>query len=577
VMPLTGLGTGWGTPEEALQTAGVQLFLNAARRSQPGLTLGPDNLEPVSEILRLTDGMPLGIVLAAAWVDMLSIADIAAEIGKSLDFLETSATDAPDRHRSIRAVFDYTWRLLDTDEQQVFAALSVFRGGFTRDAAEAVAGASLRDLANLAGKSLVTPNPDSGRYSFHELLRQYAEEELEKDSTRFEAVRQAHADFYGNLVSAAFALFPAGEQRQMMTTIDQDMENIRVAWRHYLAMRNPSGVLKMIGGLWAFFESSGWYQASLTLAGEAVDTFENTEDPVAVVARSYVLAVHGANLVLVGQSDVGLAAGDRAVEGMRRYGTSEGLFFSLYMKAQSLLYLSRPADASVFADEALALGDEPDARWGQRLFWAAGLKNLRAFAALVTGDVPHAVELLRESASVLEPVGDLYYMTWNLGHQARVALGDGRREDALELFRQSADRARELGFLRGMQVSLAAFGDISLATGRLEDAEAAFIEALDAASRTRMVPEMLGAMVSIATAFAASRRGREAVELLATVVAEPASSRQLFTKTTPINAMAAAELDKLRTQLDPAEYEAAHAAGSSRPYGVAAKELVASI
>lgn len=577
IMPLTGLDIGWDTPEQALQTSGVRLFLDTARRLKPRLTIEPEDLEPLSEILRLTGGMPLGILLAAAWVDMLSIPQIGAEIAKSLDFLEATTADTPDRHRSIRAVFDYTWRLLNPDEQRVFAALSVFRGGFTREAAEAVAMASLRDLANLAGKSLVTPNSDSSRYSVHELLRQYAQAELEKDAARSYEIREAHADHYSDFTEASLRLFPSSDQRLMLTTIEQELDNIRPAWRHYLVTSNPAGVLKMVGGLWISYEIRGWYHATLDLFGEAVDAFDDSEEAAAIVARSYILAVHGATLGLLGQPDAAVATVAKAVEGMRSFGSPADLFFALQMEAQTLLYLGRLDDVAAAVDEAIALGEEPNPQWAERHFWTAGFKNLGAFVALATGDAPRAMRLLEESSIVLEPLDELYYMSWNLGHRARVALGEERLHDAIDLFTESAERARQLGFLRGLQISTAAVGDISLATGQLSAAEAAFIESLDAADRTSMVPEMLGAMVKIGSVFAASGRQTAAVELLATVLAEPASNQQLFTENTPINANAAAELEKLRVALDPGEYEESFAVGSARSYGVVSKELIDSV
>ncbi|MCH7844791.1 MAG: adenylate/guanylate cyclase domain-containing protein, partial [Acidobacteria bacterium] len=164
VLSLAGLETTWDQPDEAMQASGAQLFLETANRSNPGFVIESDDLDALAEILRLTGGMPLGILLAAAWVDMLPIAEIAVEIGKSADFLETEMGDIPDRQRSIRAVFDYSWALLSPEERATFMALSVFRGGFSREAAESAAGASLRSLASLVSKSLLTANPDTGRY-----------------------------------------------------------------------------------------------------------------------------------------------------------------------------------------------------------------------------------------------------------------------------------------------------------------------------------------------------------------------------------------------------------------------------
>src|SRR5690606_8111449 len=132
--------------EEALHGySAVELFLQGARQVRPGFEMGDADLPHVAHICRLVEGMPLGLLLAAAWIEVLTPAEIAAEIQRSLDFLETGLRDVPERQRSIRAVFDHSWRLLDEREREVFAALSVFRRGFTREAAWEVCGAELRD------------------------------------------------------------------------------------------------------------------------------------------------------------------------------------------------------------------------------------------------------------------------------------------------------------------------------------------------------------------------------------------------------------------------------------------------
>ena len=229
VLALAGLETTWHTPDEATQASGVRLFIDAATRSDPSFELRADDLDPLAQILQLTDGLPLGILLSAAWVDMLPLGEIAAEIGKSVDFLETEMGDLPERQRSIRAVFDYSWALLTPEDRNTFMALSVFRGGFSRVAAEAVAGASLRGLASLVGKSLLTANPDTGRYAVHELLRQYAAAELEQDPDRRREVVNDHAAYFADRMGEAPALMAGGRQTELLVAIEEDMENVRLA------------------------------------------------------------------------------------------------------------------------------------------------------------------------------------------------------------------------------------------------------------------------------------------------------------------------------------------------------------
>jgi predicted ATPase len=167
----------WETPVDALEYSAVKLFLQSARRVKSDFTLKPDDLHYLAHVCRQVHGMPLGILLAAAWLDMLSLQEISQEIVKSLDFLETEQQNVPIRQRSIRAVFDYSWNLLSADEQAIFARASIFRGGFTREAVQAVTGASLRLLMALVNKSMLHRDPD-GRFDIHELLRQYAAERL---------------------------------------------------------------------------------------------------------------------------------------------------------------------------------------------------------------------------------------------------------------------------------------------------------------------------------------------------------------------------------------------------------------
>ncbi|MBK8138257.1 MAG: protein kinase [Chloroflexi bacterium] len=207
----------------------VQLFVQSARRSKPGFELKPVDFTPVATICRLVRGMPLGIELAAAWVELLSVSEIAAEVASDLDFLETEAQDAPERHRSLRAVFEHSWELLNDEERKTFARLAVFRGRFIRQAGQAVTGASLRQLMALVNKSLIRRDPDSGVYQIHEMMRQYAEEKLEA-SGEAQAVRQEHSEYYIRALARARKDLISARQMEAHESIDADLDNVRAAW-----------------------------------------------------------------------------------------------------------------------------------------------------------------------------------------------------------------------------------------------------------------------------------------------------------------------------------------------------------
>ncbi len=573
VFTLAGLETSLAGIDQEQQASGARLFIDAARRAKPGFALQPDDLDPLAEILRVTGGVPLGILLAAAWVDMLSVSDIAAELTKSLDFLESELGDVPERQRSVRAVFEYSWSLLTDEQQAVFAALSIFRGGFTREAAEIAAGASLRDLATLGGKSLVTPNPETGRYTVHELLRQYAEEELGRTPERAERIVEAHAAFYGTLVEEAWALFEQGEQRRTVSIIEGDLDNVRRAWRYYLARSNATGARKFIGGLWTVYEIRGWYPPAVALFGEALDAFDaHTIDEATVTTRALAAAVQAWFLPLVGQAEAGAASAELAAEILRAADDGEALLMAFNSRFVALVYLGRFETIIAECEEAIALG-----RSANRPFWAAAHIGWKAAGLILNGDVADGKRFLDEEFELLTQNGDQFFIAFNYGHQARIATREGRLEDAVDLFTRSVEMTRELGHTRGTQFALHSLGDAHVAVGNLEAAEAAFIQSLAAAEQMRMLREMLGMLGKIATVRALTGRQVDAVELDAAIVADPGSGQSLLAATETIGEGAAAALAALERTMDPDEYAAAFEKGTSTPYDVAAKELISSL
>lgn len=579
ILLLEGLDTGFGASNEAPTGSGVQLFLNSARRIQPNITLGDQDLASLGEILRLTDGMPLGILLASAWVDMLSIPEIAAEISKNVDFLESTAVDIPDRHRSVRAVFQYSWDLLSTTEQKTFAALSIFRGGFTRDAAEAVTGASLRDLAGLARKSLLRADPETGRYSVHELLRQFAERELASNAERHSEVLYLHAGYYTEIARNAFESYHSPDQGRMMETLEPDLDNVRLAWRHHIEANDHERLSQMVGAIWCAHELRGWYHAGLALLNPALQRFQGREEvtgPLAVF-RASALAAHAAFSGVLGHLDTADTNSENALLIARGSNDPGSFLLASHLRAQTLLYLGRIPEVPAILREAVAFAEGPAGdSWETGRHWAAGLKNMEAFALIVTGEIEDARKLLDESRAQLEPLGDLFWMSWNCGHRARLAMREGRFDDAVELFSQAADRAGRLGSLRTLQVALFGLGDARLAAGDPTGAQRAFVESLTVAERTGMVPEMLATIVRIAEAIAANGDKREAVQMLAMVEAEPDSVGQFFTQSESINAAAANAMAELESSFDEAEFSELVKSGAQRNYRTIVKQLAGS-
>lgn len=241
----------WETPASIQAYDAVQLFIETAGRVRPHQTWHADEMQYIARICRLVGGMPLGIILAAAWVEVLSLAEIAAELTQGFDWLEMEFRDLPERQRSMRAVLAYSWQRLTAAEQAVFMRLTLFRGGFTRGAAQAVAGAALPVLARMVDKSFVQRGV-GGRYDIHELVRQYAERQLQAAGT-YATAQAAHGAYYLNFLQQCEAGMAGAEQLPIILQLEADFENIRAAWQWAVQTHNYALVDAALDGLFRWF------------------------------------------------------------------------------------------------------------------------------------------------------------------------------------------------------------------------------------------------------------------------------------------------------------------------------------
>jgi predicted ATPase/DNA-binding SARP family transcriptional activator len=259
-------GLPWPPAEAGAEAAGyeaVQLFQERARLLRPDLPAR--SAEGAGRVCRLLAGVPLAIELAAHWVRSASPAAIADRLAGGLDLLQTTEQDVEQRHRSLRAVIDWSWQLLSDQERDALARLSVLRGGFDLDAAAAVAGAGLPLLASLVDQSLVMVGED-GRYGMHELLRQYAAERLAADPAAEADARRRHAEHYAALLPT-----PAGTLAGVGPGLDAEVENLRAATDWLIRHAEPARLDAHLARICALYRRKGWFreaQAALAAALE---------------------------------------------------------------------------------------------------------------------------------------------------------------------------------------------------------------------------------------------------------------------------------------------------------------------
>jgi predicted ATPase/DNA-binding SARP family transcriptional activator len=450
--PVVGIDFPEQMPEEAneaLAFAAVRLFLLAARQVRPACEPTDADLSEISRICHLVQGMPLGILLAAAWMEVLGPAGIAAEIGKGLDFLEADWLDVPERQRSLRAVFDRSWGLLSERERLLFQALSTFSGGFTRAAAEQVTGASLHELKTLTDKSLLRYTP-SGRYEIHELLRQYAAEKLDALPGIKTEIRHGHCAYYIAALERWEADLFGSRQQEALREMEADIDNLRAAWDWAVEQGQAERLDRAMEALENFYWHRGRYR-------EAVTAFQAAA-AVTKKAADRVTALRVSSRALAWQSNFQRALGQKDAASL--------------LQEQCLKILDLPALAG--SDTRL-----------ERAFlsWSIG-------ATICMADYAQGRERFEESYSLFRALDHRWGMAWTLQSQGTMSMFLGEYHGAKQRFEEALASYRTLGYQAGLASSLSRLAQIAWLQGRFEEAARLAREAvatsLEAGSRTEL-------------------------------------------------------------------------------------------
>ena len=283
----------------------IQLFVQSARRARVGFSLVTEQ-KSVVRICQLVEGMPLGIELATAWLKTLACDQIAREIERSLDTLTTRLQNMPERHRSMRAVFEHSWRLLAEAERAILQRLSVFRGGFQQQAAEQAASASLMTLATLVEKSLLRVTA-TGRYQIHELLRQFVGEKLAQRADEATATRERHSDYYLGFLKARENMLTGKEQPTALDEISLEIDNIRTGWRWAVEQGQLEAINQVVEALYSFYEMRGRYREGQEIFAQAAVQLQQTAVPIEPIqletVRRMLTARQGAFCFYLGDFD----------------------------------------------------------------------------------------------------------------------------------------------------------------------------------------------------------------------------------------------------------------------------------
>jgi predicted ATPase len=394
----------------------VALFDQCARRVCPGFALA-DHRPAVARICQLVDGMPLAIEMAAAWLKLLSPDRIVAELARGLDILSTSLRDVEPRHRSMRAVFDHSWGLLSEKERSVLERLAVFRGGFRLRAAEAVAGASLPDLAGLVTKSLLPVT--SGRYQMHNLFRQYALERLWANAGEEREARDRHSAYYARFFHGHGEGLKGPDQQKVLVEMDAEIDNARTAWTWMAEQRQVERLDQMLEGFCLYYARrlrAREGEAACQLAADKLGSAEGSAGPVPGGAG-------------------GLKVLSRILAWQARFCASEQAERAERLLAMSLSLLERPELVGEDTRQERAFALQQMGRW-----------------ASIT-DLQRARSLYEHSLALYRTLGARWWMANILEQLGWIAAFVGEYEESIGRHRESLAIRRVLGDPSGIAES----------------------------------------------------------------------------------------------------------------------------
>ena len=561
---------GLPVPENAqadgiIQNTSVELFLQRARRAHVEFNATPEDFPAILRICHLVDGMPLAIELAAAWVRTLTCTEIANEIERSLDFLSIPARDIPARHRSMRAVFDHSWKLLAEEEKQILGRLSVFRGGFTREGAEQVAEATLTVLATLVTKSLLRRN-NTGRYDLHELIRQFAAEYFSQQSQDQSAIQSYHGSYYLTYFAQADTRIRSTAQREALAELTIEMDNFRIAWAWAVAHNEFGLIERTMRMAVMFFDTLGWLQEGLDLLGGAIRALEAAygqlpPDRENQIALGHILSTRGVFAARAGQLEQAQGMFERSIEILRPLNEPRVLVEATSFFGNVMEFMGNHAKAMELYTEGLEMAKSVGDRWfagfchlclfgegslrqpttqpknvheelrdivaewrliGDPRITSVALNNL-SLNAVRLERYDEARAALEESISLNTSIGDRWILGFAYRGLGRIAQAQGEHAQAVEMFHKCLAMFAEVGTRQDETRILSEMCHSVLALGDEVEAERGWQEVLRVTAETQSTFVALDAISGIAALKAKQGNIEQSFELAFFVLNHPAA------------------------------------------------------
>lgn len=533
----------------------VMLFLQAAQRVRPEFAPTDEDITYIVEICRKLQGMPLAIELAAAWTRLLTCRGIAEELEQNPHFFLNSSRgrdNVPERHQSLRAVFEYSWELLSDTERGAMARLSVFRGGFHRKAAEHVAGTSLFMLSALLDQSLIRESEEPGRYEIHTLLRQYAAEKLANQAEATTETQTNHARYFLSFIQGQHSRLTGNEQETALQEILSEIENVRAAWAWALAQGLEMELYEAFDTLLLFYViSSRFPELELLFRDVPVENLSPRLQAlveIGLAVADYNVGRYADTLLHLNNAKPFTNEQDVTLLNLLFHYYQGGAYLSLgqYKRAHKALQTGLELGMEtnnlfhtagiltslgvlyrVTGDYVAARNTHKKALAISRVLgneWLIGLSvYMLGYLAFVQRELEEAEHRLQEGLTIHERVGDYRAVAFASNLLGNIARERGGYEKAYHLHQQALTLFQSIADQRGIAYSYLFLGQVLLEQGKIKEARQALCQALQVASKIETTPLTLQVLLVMSRILQAQGEAELVAELLILIYTHPAT------------------------------------------------------
>ncbi len=427
----------------------IKLFIHNARRALPIFSY-KNNSDAVIQICRLVDGIPLGILLASSWVRVFSCPEIASEIKQNIDFLTTSAPDLDPRHRSLRAVFDNSWKLLSDEERSLLRKLSIFQTAFTSNAAKEICAATALLLSVCTDKSLLNKRPD-GRFEMLATFNQYASGKLKEVEDEFSTTRDKFCEYYAEFSAKKQIELNTPVQRSALIEMISEIENIRIAWSWMIDSDRWDLVVKVKQPLQAYHIILGNYIQGREFFRLALQKLNRLNSPDLELVRASMLQLSSWMTYRIGFINEGVQGMSESLKVFKLYNSTWDIAHTLFYMANAYISKGDPKQAKILLEEALSLMSInviPQTNFVSSII--AHCQSLLGNALLSLGDYQQARLNFNTSLATHLEIGTHYGSIQPLMGLGRLAFHQGEFLQARGLYLQALEKASNIYDHRGM-------------------------------------------------------------------------------------------------------------------------------